>query len=46
MSRIMNQFFRAMLKNKKLIPQDKKLPLWAKAAAGFAAGVALSRAID
>ena len=34
------------IKNKKLIPQDKKLPLWAKAAAGFAAGVALSRAID
>ena len=34
------------IKNKKLIPQEKKLPLWAKAAAGFAAGVALSRAID
>tara|TARA_B100000989_G_scaffold175846_1_gene131941 strand:- start:15606 stop:16331 length:726 start_codon:yes stop_codon:yes gene_type:complete len=34
------------IKNKKLIPQDKKLPLWAKAAAGFATGVAIGKMID
>lgn len=34
------------IKNKKLIPQEKKLPLWAKAAAGFAAGVGLAKITD
>jgi len=34
------------VKNKKLIPQEKKLPLWAKAAAGFATGVAIGKMID
>ena len=35
------------IKNKKLIPAQKKgLPLWAKAAGGFAAGVLVSKAID
>ena len=32
--------------DKKLVPAEKKLPLWAKAAAGFAAGVALGKVID
>ena len=34
------------VKSKKLIPQDKKLPLWAKAAAGFATGYAIGKLID
>jgi len=34
------------IKNKKLIPTDKKLPLWAKAAAGFATGYAVGKMID
>lgn len=34
------------IKNKKLIPTKKKLPLWAKAAASFAAGVALAKITD
>ena len=34
------------VKNKKLIPADKKLPLWAKAAAGFATGYAVGKLID
>ena len=34
------------VKNKKLVPTNKKLPLWAKAAAGFAAGYALGKVID
>ena len=38
--------YMGMVKNKKLIPQDKKLPLWAKAAAGFATGYAIGKAID
>ena len=38
--------YMSTVKNKKLVPQDKKLPLWAKAAAGFAAGVALGKMID
>ena len=29
------------ISNKKLIPTDKKIPKWAKAAAGFAAGYAI-----
>jgi hypothetical protein len=32
--------------DKKLVPAEKKLPLWAKAAGGFAAGVALGKLID
>ena len=32
--------------NKKLVPKDAGLPLWAKAAGGFAAGVLISKAID
>ena len=34
------------VKNKKLIPQDKKLPLWAKAAGGFAVGYGLGKLVD
>ena len=34
------------IKNNKLIPQKKQLPLWAKAAAGFATGVAVGKMID
>jgi hypothetical protein len=32
--------------NKKLVPKDAGLPLWVKAAGGFAAGVLVSKAID
>ena len=38
--------YMSTVKNKKLVPKDKKLPIWAKAAAGFAAGVALGKMID
>jgi len=34
------------VKDKKLIPQDKKLPLWAKAAGGFAVGYGLGKLVD